>query len=220
MKLAKLLTVIFIATLLFSCDLEPFDEKTNSLRLEQTCVKEESEMFKYDDQSKVFTFETNDTKYLSDRGYTLWTASNVNAEEYFKPLSVVAVKESGRTQAGFGLVFCEQILDGKPFMLTVLINAEGFYTTGKVFDGMFSHINNGWKSSNHINKGAGIKNTIAVDYYAASNTFLLKINEYEITNFTVPEQITVKGSKSGFAVVIADNESFPNNPVKVTFEYK
>ena len=105
-------------------------------------------------------------------------------------------------------------------MLAVLINANGYYTVGKVSDGVFCHINGGWKNSNFINKGYGIKNTISVAYDTGTRNFILKINGYEITSFTVSEQISFKNSKSGFAVVIANNENFPGNPVRVTFENK
>ncbi|MEE0352245.1 MAG: hypothetical protein UDP17_02765, partial [Treponema sp.] len=153
-------------------------------------------------------------------GYTLWTVPNANTSENFNPIAVEAVKESGRTEAGFGIVFCEQETGGRPFMLAVLINAKGYYTVGKVCDGVFGHINDGWKNSNYINRGHGIKNTIAVAYDAGTKNFLLKINGYETTSFTVSEQIAFKGSRSGFAVVIADNENFPGKPVRVTFENK
>ena len=130
------------------------------------------------------------------------------------------IKESGRTEAGFGLVFCEQEIEGKPFMLAVLINANGYYTVGKVSDGVFCHINDGWKNSSFINKGYGIKNTISVAYDTGTRNFILKINGYEITSFTVSEQISFKNSRSGFAAVVANNENFPDKPVRVTFENK
>lgn len=211
----------FVALVLFSsCDLAPFEEGEILTRPEQTSVQEESTLFEKDEQNKIFTFETNDTKYLGTNGYTLWTVPNVNASENFNPIVVETIKESGRTEAGFGLVFCEQHIEGKLFMLTALVNANGYYTVGKVSDGVFWHINDGWKNSNYINKGYGIKNTIAVVYDADSKNFILKINGYVITSFTVSEQISFKNSKSGFAVVIANNENFPNKPVKVTFENK
>ena len=105
-------------------------------------------------------------------------------------------------------------------MLAVLINANGYYTVGKVSDGVFCHINDGWKNSNFINKGYGIKNTISVAYDTGTRNFILKINGYEITLFTVSEQIAFKNSRSGFAAVVANNENFPGKPVRVTFENK
>ena len=85
---------------------------------------------------------------------------------------------------------------------------------------MFSHINGGWKSSDLINRGCGIKNAIVFFYDDTEKSFLLKINGYELTEFTVPEEIAFKDSRSGFAVVIADNENFPDSQVKVVFEKK
>lgn len=220
MKLEKLLIGVFIIAALSSCGLAPFEEGENLINPDQTNLQEESSMFEKDEQNKTFTFETNDTKYLGAKGWTLWTVPNVNTSESFNPVAVELIKESGRTEAGFGLVFCEQEIEGKPFMLAVLINANGYYTVGKVSDGVFCHINDGWKNSNFINKGYGIKNSISVAYDTGNKNFILKINSYEITSFTVSEQISFKNSKSGFAVVIANNENFPGNPVRITFENK
>ena len=220
MKHENLLIVFASLALFSSCELGPFEEGETLTRPEQTNLQEESTLFEKDEQNKIFTFETNDTKYLGAKGWTLWTVPNVNTSENFNLVAVEVIKESGRTEAGFGLVFCEQEIEGKPFMLAVLINANGYYTVGKVFDGVFCHINDGWKNSNFINKGYGIKNTISVDYDTGTRNFILKINGYEITSFTVSEQISFKNSRSGFAVVIANNENFPGNPVRITFENK
>ena len=220
MKHESLLIVFASLALFSSCGLAPFEEGENLIKPEQTNLQEESSMFEKDEQNKIFTFETNDTKYLGAKGWTLWTVPNVNTSESFNPVAVEVIKESGRTEAGFGLVFCEQKIERKPFMLAVLINANGYYTVGKVSDGVFCHINDGWKNSNFIKKGYGIKNTIYVAYDTGTRNFILKINGYEITSFTVSEQISFKNSKSGFAVVIAHNEIFPGKPVRVTFENK
>lgn len=215
------LLIVFASLVLFSsCEIAPFEEGENLVNPDQTNLQEESSMFEKDEQNETFTFETNDTKYLGEKGWTLWTVPNVNTSESFNPVAVEVIKESGRTEAGFGLVFCEQKIEGKPFMLAVLINANGYYTVGKVSDGVFCHINDGWKNSNFINKGYGIKNTISVAYDSGTRNFILKINGYEITSFTVSEQISFKNSRSGFAVVIANNESFPDKPVRITFENK
>ena len=215
------LLIVFASLVLFSsCEIAPFEEGENLVNPDQTNLQEESSMFEKDEQNETFTFETNDTKYLGEKGWTLWTVPNVNTSESFNPVAVEVIKESGRTEAGFGLVFCEQKIEGKPFMLAVLINANGYYTVGKVSDGVFCHINDGWKNSNFINKGYGIKNTISVAYDTGTRNFILKINGYEITSFTVSEQISFKNSRSGFAVVIAHNENFPSKPVRITFENK
>lgn len=222
MKYGKILIGFIVSIIFASCELAPFEttEVVEPIQPEQTYIEEKSTMFEQEKESNVFTFETNDTRFLKTNGYTLWTVPNVNANESFNPVAVEVIKESGRTEAGFGLVFCEQKIEGKPFMLAVLINANGYYTVGKVSDGVFCHINDGWKNSNFINKGYGIKNTISVAYDTGAKNFILKINSFEITSFTVSEQISFKNSRSGYVVVIANNESFPSKPVRVTFENK
>ena len=220
MKVEKIIIWIVSSLLLISCELTPFEEELNPVKIEQTNVLEESNLFVPDEDNKIYTFETNDTKYIGKNGYTLWTVPFINADETFKPISVEVVKESGRTEPGFGIVFCSQKLDNKAFMLTVLVNANGYYAIGKVTDGVFHHINEGWKSSDYIFRGIGAKNILSVIYDTTTKSFILKINDYEITTFTVAEKFSFANSRSGFAVVIGSNESFPNKSVKVTFENK
>ena len=217
MKYKKILGVLGTMLIFASCDFSSFDENSENEKPEETTVTEETTLFNVDDESGTYIFETNDTKYLSAKGYTLWTVSDTNDEEEFLPISINICKESGKSEAGFGIVFCVQEIDGKTFMLTVLINVNGLYTVGKITDGDFSHIT-GWKSSTYINKGYGIKNLISVSYDSESKNFMLYINNYLVTAFTVSEDIVFKNSKSGYVVVIANNETFPKNSVKVMFE--
>ena len=218
MKYVKLLMGLVLLTIMTSCELAPFEEGQNPVNPEQTNVQEESTMFEEYEQNKTFIFETNDTKYLTPNGYTLWTVPQINTSENFNAISVKVTKESGRTEAGFGLVFCEQNIDEKPFMLAVMINTNGLYSIGKIYDGVFSHINNGWLKSDHIYSGLGVPNDISITFNNTNKNFTLTINNYEITSFTVNEKITFKNSRSGYVVVIANNESFPSKPVRVTYE--
>lgn len=220
MKYMKLLMGLVLLTIMTSCELAPFEEGQNPVNPEQTNVQEESTMFEEYEQNKTFIFETNDTKYLTPNGYTLWTVPQINTSENFNAISVKVTKESGRTEAGFGLVFCEQNIDEKLFMLAVMINTNGLYSIGKIYDGVFSHINNGWLKSNHIYSGLGVPNDISITFNNTNKNFTLSINNYEITSFTVNEKITFKNSRSGYVVVIANNENFPSKPVRVTFENK
>lgn len=220
MKHVKLLMGLVLLTIMTSCELAPFEEGQNPVNPEQTNVQEESTMFEEYEQNKTFIFETNDTKYLTPNGYTLWTVPQINTSENFNAISVKVTKESGRTEAGFGLVFCEQNIDEKSFMLAVMINTNGLYSIGKIYDGVFSHINNGWLKSDHIYSGLGVPNDISITFNNTNKNFTLTINNYEITSFTVNEKITFKNSRSGYVVVIANNESFPSKPVRVTYENK
>ena len=220
MKYLYLCICVSVMVLFFACDLEPFDNNKETLNPEETKITEESTLFTFDNESNVYVFETNDKKYLTQNGYTLWTMVDTNSGNSFNKLNVEVIKESGRSEAGFGIIFCRQEINEKDFMLTVLINSEGLYTIGKVAEGVFSHINDGWKSSSYINKGLGIKNKLEVSYDEGSHNFNLSINGYFITAFTVSEEISFTNAGSGFAAVISANENFPETTVKVTFEKK
>ncbi len=211
---------ILMSVLVFftACDFSAYNEEDEHTLPEQPAAEEKTVLFEEDEQKSCYVFETNDTDYLTANGYTLWSLPYVNTEDDFVPYTVRATKQSGRSEAGFGIVFCEQEIDEKPFMLTVLINSNGLYAIGKIADGVFYHINDGWKKSDYIYSGSGVSNSISVMFDSESKAFILRINNYDITTFTISENISFKNSRAGFAVVIAGNEDFPNNPVKVTFE--
>ena len=84
MKHENLLIVFASLALFSSCELAPFEEGETLTRPEQTNLQEESTLFEKDEQNKIFTFETNDTKYLGAKGWTLWTVPNVNTSENFE----------------------------------------------------------------------------------------------------------------------------------------
>lgn len=219
MNRLKLLLINISIILLVSCELSPFIREKETINPEQTNVKEETSLFNQensDDQS--YEFVTNDTRFLNRNGYTFWSVPYVNTHDDFEPVTVTVRKESGRSEAGFGIVFCKQELNGKSYMLTVLINGNGLYTVGKVIEGSFYYLDKGWKPSDSINRGQGVNNKISVSYDSESKLFYLYINDYKVTSFSTSEDVTFKNSKSGFAVVIANNETFPSNPVKVTFK--
>lgn len=218
-KKKNLLGLVFL-TFLCSCGLSPFEESPSLVMPEETNIKQETTLFKESESADAVVFEMNDSKYLAANGYTFWTVPFINDMDKFSPMSVRVCKESGRMEAGFGLVFCEQKINEKPFMLTALINTGGLYAIGKISDGVFSHINGGWKNSNYINKGYGVRNDISISFDDVKKDFMLKINGYEITAFATAEEIVFKDSRYGFAVVIANNENFPSDSVKVTFENK
>lgn len=222
MKLTKLFPVLAFFSMLVSCTLTPFggDASEDELQEETAVIEGESSFYTEDDDGGRYIFETNDTRYLNDAGFTVWTTNHVNESDAFEPITVSLSKESGRSEAGYGIVFCSREIDGKPFLLTVLINTKGMYTAGKVVDGVFSHINGGWKNSNYINRGYGIKNEMTVSFDSGKKNFLLSINGYEVAAFTAPEKMEFKDSRSGFVVVIAGNEDLPKTPVKVSFEKK
>lgn len=222
MKKNKNWILIPVLTLLTACGLSPMEDKEEDLIPEEPVnITEETSLFTEDSvELGKYLFETNDTKYLNKNGYTIWSTNKTNTSTNFESINIELSKLSGRTEAGFGIVFCEQQYDGKPYMLAIMINANGLYTIGKIVNGAFYHLEGNWKFSEYINKGFGFKNNISVSYDNSLESFVLTINDEEITRFTVPEKISYKNSKSGFVVVISNKENFPETPVKVEFEIK
>lgn len=217
-KLNLILIMTFLA-IICSCELTPYVKEKGTLNLEEVNVKEETLLFNQkNSEETVYEFITNNPKFLNKNGYTFWSVPYENSQDFFEPVTVTVCKESGRSEAGYGIVFCKQELNGKSFMLTVLINGNGLYTVGKVIEGSFYYLDKGWKSSESIKRGLGVKNKISVTYDSEKKLFDLCINDFKITSFSTSENISFSNSKSGFAVVIANNETFPVNPVKVTFE--
>lgn len=219
MRLVALLSLAIFA----SCGLEPFEEDSADsgvveTETEASSMSEESSLFLEDGDSGKFIFETNDSSYINEDGYTIWTTRDTNEGDAFAPVSVTVSKESGVSEAGFGIVFCAQEIEGVPFMMAVLVNANGMYTVAEVVDGAFSHLDGGWKYFSGMRRGYGIRNEIAVTYDGGTDEFLLLINGESVKSFSVPEGALFRGSKSGFVVVIADNENFPDEPVRVVFE--
>lgn len=217
MKYTKFTILISLLLLIMSCEMTTIEDSTAVEIPSETIIVQQNDLF-IEQTSDIYVFETNNLNYITNNGYTIWSIQDTNTTDSFQQLTVNVEKSSGRKEAGFGLVFCVQQIDNLPFMLTVLLNANGLYTIGKVVNGKFSYINNGWKNSNYIKKGYGIKNEINISYDEENSVFILKINGYEITNFTVPENIKFKNCNSGFVSVIANNEEFPNIPVKVIYE--
>jgi hypothetical protein len=211
-EMKKILLLIGVLFLLVSCELEPFPSTENS-ETEETIIEEKSELFNCEDD--VFVFETNDTSYLTDDGYTLWCVKYENKSESFENIQVTASKESGKDSPGFGIVFLQQEYEEKDYLLTVMINTKGQYTVGKVIDGNYKSIIN-WKSCKSLNKGYGALNKIEVSLI--DSVYMLKLNDVEVTTFAVTESVKIQNSKWGYVAVLANNEKFPGNPVVIKFK--
>ena len=74
------------------------------------------------DNVKFITFETNDEKFLKKEGFTIWTTKKINETDVFEDFEVGMTKLSGTNTTGYGIVFCNQMLNDKLFMYVVMIN--------------------------------------------------------------------------------------------------
>lgn len=212
-KIITFLLLYMLFSTLVSCKLQPFPEEDDIEDDIVGNITEATELFS--GNGEEFIFETNETKYLSDYGYTLWTLTECNESESFNAIDVDVYKSSGNPGAGFGVVFCNQEIEGKNYMLVVLINTKGQYLIGKVIDGNFQSFSQ-WKSSPYIRRGYGVVNNIKINYEDAS--FILRINGYEITKIKDSDHVVIKGSKSGYVAIIDRGESFPQVQVKIVYK--
>nr|MBP3681587.1 hypothetical protein [Clostridia bacterium] len=215
----KTLIIFVLLLIIMSCTLSPLPNNTNNDEnyIEDTVIEEKSTLFIKNENEESYVFNTNSKTYLKNNGYTLWTIKYENDESEFEEIEFSVCKESGNIDAGYGLVFCSQELENDSFMLSVMINSNGQYIIGKILNGNFCVISN-WQTCNYINRGLGIKNKIKIEFNDETEMFQLIINEKFVTKFSISDNIEFKKSKYGFVVVIANNEHFPNQPVKVTYE--
>lgn len=162
-------------------------------------------------------FETNDQKYWSTHGYTLWTlGAGQGVMVPFTSREVSVAKQSGNTSSGFGMVICQGSRTGYgDTMLTIMINLNKRYTVGKVIGGTYSSIIP-WTECSYLSNGYGVQNKLKVSYDGATGKFTVMINGANVQTFESIDPVQIEG-KSGYLVVISPEDSFPTDTVKVVF---
>jgi hypothetical protein len=161
-------------------------------------------------------FSTNDTAWISENGYTLWTLTGSDGSS-FDNYTVTAAKASGRASAGYGVVFCEtEDAAYGVCMYCVLVNITGQYAIGKLVNGSYSSIA-WWTASSHLKQGY-VSNILSITRDSSSKKFTLYINGNRETEFSDGRTPVLDSGKRGYVVVISPNEGFPENYVTVYFE--
>ena len=218
MNMKKVLLIIGSTLLLASCMLSPFSsENNNDEKGENNSFIEENSSLFTESKNNIFTFETNNSSYITKNGYTIWCVNQTNTSENFDEINVTVYKSRGNSDAGFGIVFLKQIVDKKDFLITAMINTKGQYIIGKVIDGNFLAISE-WKTSSRLYSGYGVKNIVSVSYDEENADFVLCFNDQKESIFKIDEEINFKNSQSGFVAVISGSENFPSTPVKIVYE--
>jgi hypothetical protein len=199
----------------------PYNGGKDELLLEETKPLQVDELFIDSGIPGWIKFYTNDTKYRSSRGYTLWTLRG--AEGTLGTRTLRLRKPAGSSIAGYGMVLGYKIRlvedEAVPVMLTVMINNNGQYVIGKVIDGTFNYISQ-WTPASALEAGSGQENIITVQYQG-DNKYLLKFNGTVIREFTDEEEPRCAGEgKNGYMVVIApaDLNGVNNSSVEVWFK--
>ena len=223
MFMKKVFLLIGSILLLASCTLAPFstEDDTEENNENNFSAEEDSSLFteteSSETQNSTFTFETNDSSYITKKGFTIWGVNQTNTSDDFEEIKVTLYKSSGNSDAGYGIVFLKQEVDEKDFLVTVMINTKAQYIIGKVTDGNFTSISE-WKTSSRLYSGYGIKNTVSVSYDEENADFVLCFNDQKESIFKIDEEINFKNSQSGFVAVISGSEKFPSIPVKIVYE--
>ena len=178
-----------------------------------------SDLFTQPDNTNndLYRFYTNDKKYQSSSGYTLWTYCS--SLEYLTDRTVMVSKPLGSSIAGYGLILCsdQRMVDGSlgTVFLTVMINNSGQYAIGKVINGSYSHLIN-WTKGKGLSTGVGLSHKIRI-VYLSNNSYQLYLND--ISEITFPDDTLPKcegTGRNGYLVVIAP-EDLNNSGVEVWF---
>ena len=213
--------LIFISVVLFSCTM-PTDKYENS-GSEDVPAEYKYELFtQNENNNNKFTFEVNDKSYLKPFGYTFWNEYYLNQNSTFDPIACNVEKVSGSSQAAYGLVFCckQNAASINTYLLAVMINDEQEQNLGKLVEGNFTSLPNGFKKC--VSLRAGI-NEIKISYVTSGehkDMFELRLNGFPVEYFIDNENPTTDftNTRTGFFVCIGPNEDFDNSSVKINFE--
>lgn len=199
--------IIFI--LMVGCPVTPDNSKDLSL-LNNPVLEENSSLFDLDTVTGIVSFETNNTLYSTEYGYTLWTENN-EEQNPFTNLNVTLSKLGGNSDAGYGIIFCSY----DETMLVVLINTKKEYIIGELTGNLFTELVP-WTHISSLKAGLNQINTINISL--VSGEFSLTFNAGESITFSDTDEPYHSYGKDGYIVVISPLDDFPNFPVSVTFK--
>ncbi len=219
MTIKQIVISLITGIVLVSCNLESSSTLV-SKQTESIFIEETSDLFSSLEGTGKIVFTTNETKYLSSNGYTLWQITATSNDLSYIPVKVNITKESGVASTGYGVIFCEQEnVDDKGekhnYFMTVLINTEQQYIIGKVCDGVFTTVNQ-WTKSTYLKNGYGFSNQVQVTHN--EGVFTLYFNGMKETEFVDSVSPVLTGGNNGYAVVVSPYENFPDTYLKVIFE--
>ena len=171
----------------------------------------------------------NDIAYIRSEGYTFWCEPYVNNSTNFETIEVELEKLYGDSKSGYGIVFNSKRETDSSYMLTVMINNNQKYIVGRVKNGKFKEITDGWIRCDVLEpKGAG-KNTIKIEYNVdgeSQNKFKVtfknsKAEQYSFTFADTENTHPVfKDTKYGYVAVVSPMEYKNGDYLYVEFEKK
>lgn len=212
----KTYCIFLSAAILFvACDLPV--KQIYDAEEDDTTTEENSSLFESQDDGS-YKFETNDTKYTSENGYTIWAVTQqISSTESFSDFTTSIIKSQGNTGYGFGVIFNGNTdSNGNTSMICVMIRTTGYYAIGKVENGLYDDIQY-WEPNSYIKTGLGVKNTIKITKDSTSNEYAVTFNGDSTVNFSDTGSYIYDNGNRGYVVVLAPDENFPTNRVVVSF---
>ncbi len=206
--ISNLWLIIFLLSI-SACPVTPESSEDLDL-LDNPIIEENSILFEMDTDTGVINFNTNESKYINEYGYTLWTENN-ELQNPFTNLNVTLSKISGNSDAGYGVVFCSY----DDTMLVVLINTNKEFVIGELTGNLFTVLQE-WIEAFSLNSGLNQINVI--DITLNDGEFFLTFNAGEAVVFSDNDEPYHNYGKDGYIVVISPLDNFPNVPVSVTFK--
>jgi len=180
--------------------------------LDSTPIEENSSLFVEDIDTGIISFETNDTKYPGEYGYTLWSQDDA-IQDPFTHLNVTLKKIRGNDVAGYGVVFGSH----DDTMLVVLIDTKKSFIIGELTGNIFTELQP-WTNSPNLIQGYNQENTIDISYNSGTGDYSLSFNSQTPVTFRDDDEPFHITGKDGSIVVISPLDNFPNIPVSVTFK--
>ena len=216
-KVFNILFVGIIGFILNSCDLPPSDYYNNnspipdSSELQYEIINKLFDVTENDEKT-VYTFDTNVREFSLEKGTTFWNV--IKKSQSFENFEVNVRKCSGKPYGGYGIVFNVDI--NTKSMFCILINTKQQVCFGKIRNGGFNFIENWSNENSYLYSGWNTDNKIYItketsDYYVYINDLFYKKIAYD-------SEIAFEGNV-GLCAVITSHENFPEEAVKIVWEY-
>lgn len=173
-------------------------------------------------EDKIFTtvgnkiiLYTNNKKYWSVRGYTLWKFFPADEEVNQIKLKKIEGDDSG----GYGFI-CYRNKSEQDRFLCILIYTTGVYSVGYVVDGKYNSIVYKEKSK-ELMKGSGSDNIIRVKRNGKKIELYFteqKPNEKATYVIENSDEYKLGNGGSGVIAVISPKDNFPKNNIHIEYE--
>lgn len=198
---------------------KPFEEGTEIEENEDINENEEEFSDKlFSKEGEKITLYTNNLKYWSVRGYTLWKFFNNETIDKLSP-KIKIRKLQGETGAGYGLICFRNKQNNEERFLCILIYMDGKYSVGYAVNGKYQTIV--WKKEcERLQKGVGVINTIRVKkngkaieiYFSDEEEFP---SDYIIEN---SDKYKLGTGEAGVIGIISPKDNFPDTFVHIEYE--